>query len=129
MTDKGHCFMQSEVFDEYAEFYDFSPQIEAAIEYQKTLKNKTGQEKTIEIIQNTKEGDEDAEEWESDNDDEVSEEEENGTSDAKVNLAKKTIKEEDENVVVPEKKSKKPKKVEDLEWEDENEEEDTDFIS
>lgn len=39
MIDKGHCFMQSTVFEEYADYYDFTPQIEEAIEYQKTLKN------------------------------------------------------------------------------------------
>lgn len=65
MISKGHCFMQSEIFDEYADFYDFTPQIEAAVEYQKTLKYRPGHEKIIEIVQNRRAGEE-GEEWESD---------------------------------------------------------------
>lgn len=73
MADKNHFFMQTEVFDEYAKYYDFSAQIEEELEYQKTLKHRENLiEKEIQFVQNKKDGDaeEDGEEWESDVEDE-----------------------------------------------------------
>ncbi|KAL4508316.1 hypothetical protein ABPG72_003620 [Tetrahymena utriculariae] len=132
MMDKGHCFMQSTVFDEYADFYDFTPQIEEAVEYQKTLKqNNHLHEKVIELVQNKKDGDneEDCEEWESyidsnQSDYEDADEDEEQEESSKHNV-KNTIKEqeEDEDEIQLENKPTKAKKQNnDEEWEDENEE-------
>ncbi|EGR29024.1 zinc c2h2 type family protein, putative [Ichthyophthirius multifiliis] len=56
MTDKGHCFMQSEVFEEYENYYDFTEQIQETIKYQESLFKNTAQStKTIEYENEKKE--------------------------------------------------------------------------
>jgi hypothetical protein len=48
MIDKGHCFMNTENFEEYAKYYDFSEQIKEFAELHQN-NNKNFEEGEIEI--------------------------------------------------------------------------------
>jgi len=64
--DKGHCFMNTESFDEYAKFYDFSEQLKNLDQGFK--KNSKFDEHEMEVISD----DEDSE-WSENEDDEEDE--------------------------------------------------------
>lgn len=70
MMDKGHCFMNTENFEEYAKYYDFSEQIKEFTELHQN-NNKNYEEGEIEIDQ----GSEEDSNWE-DNQDGIQEESE-----------------------------------------------------
>ncbi len=68
MIDKGHCFMNTENFEEYAKYYDFSEQIKEFAELHQN-NNKNFEEGEIEIDQ----GSEGESSWE-DNEEGIEEE-------------------------------------------------------
>ena len=71
MMDKGHCFMNTENFEEYAKYYDFSEQIREFAQLHQN-NNKNYEEAEIEIDQASEE--EEDSNWE-DNDEGIEEEE------------------------------------------------------
>lgn len=63
MIDKGHCFMNTDYFDEYSDFYDFSEQLKELEANQKSYKtNKIFDEHEMEVLSDS----DDSEEWSSD---------------------------------------------------------------